>query len=108
MKKLICLTLVILALFGCLAACNFTQNTSGDFAGEAASAPKVEEMMTALAENRTDYAKALMHPNAAEKSDAAIKQMAAYLSGRKADAIERISINVNTATAWEAKPDRSR
>jgi len=51
MKKILCFTLVLLVLIGCLTACNFTQNMSGAIAGEAEATPKVEEMMSALAEN---------------------------------------------------------
>ena len=98
MKKIICFTLVLLALLGCLTACNFTQNMSGAIAGEAEATPKVEEMMAALADDNASDAKALLHPQVAETSDNAIAQMSAYLAGRKASAIELISINVNTST----------
>ena len=67
MKKVICMTLVLLVTIGTLTACSFTQNASGALAGAAESTPKVEEMMAALAENRTEDAKALMHPEATEK-----------------------------------------
>jgi hypothetical protein len=35
MKKIICVVLSMLTLLCCLTACNFTQNMSGAFAGEA-------------------------------------------------------------------------
>ena len=98
MKKIICFTLVLLALLGCLTACNFTQNISGAIAGEAEATPKVEEMMAALADDNAPDAKALLHPQVTETSDNAIAQMSAYLAGRKASAIELISITVNTST----------
>ena len=84
MKKIICFTLVLFALLGCLTACNFTQNMSGAIAGEAEATPKVEEMMAALADDNTSDAKALLHPQVTETSDNAIAQMSAYLAGRKA------------------------
>ena len=94
MKKVICFTLVLLALLGCLTACNFTQNMSGGIE----ATPKVEEMMAALADDNAPDAKALLHPQVTETSDNAIAQMSAYLAGRKASAIKLISITVNTST----------
>ena len=104
MKKIICLALVLLALLGCLTACNFTKTLSGAIAGEAEATPKVEEIMAALADKNTSDAKALLHPQVAEKSDNAITQMSAYLSGRKASAIELKTINISTSTVTAGKP----
>ena len=98
MKKIICFALVLMILLGCLTACNFTQNMSSTITEEAEATPKVEKMMAALADDNTSEAKALLHPQVAETSDNAIAQMSAYLAGRKASAIELISINVNTST----------
>ena len=92
MKKLICFVLVLSALLGCLTACNFSTNIAGALEDEAESTSKVEEMMTALAENRASDAKALMHPQSAEKADAAIAQMSDYLAGRKISSMELSSI----------------
>ena len=103
MKKIICFGLVLLALFGCLTACNFTQNLSGAIAGKAEATPKVEEMMAALADDNTSDAKALLHPKVAETSDNAIAQMSTYLAGRKASAIELISININSSAGTAGK-----
>lgn len=108
MKKTICFTLVLLVLLSCLTACNFTQNMSGALAGDAEATPKVEAMMAALADNSTADAKALMHPQVAERSDDAIAQMCAYLAGRKASAIEMKSINVNTSTGTAGKTRQER
>ena len=108
MKKIICFGLVLLALLGCLTACNFTQNMSGVIAGEAEATPKVEEMMAALADDNTSDAKALLHPQVAETSDNAIAQMSAYLAGRKASAIELISININSSTGTAGKTRQER
>lgn len=103
MKKLICFSLVLLILLGCLTACNFTQNMSGAIAGEAEATPKVEEMLMALAKGSTSDAKSLMHPQVAETSNNAIAQMSAYLAGRKASAIELKNISVNTSTGTSGK-----
>ena len=108
MKKIICFGLVLLALLGCLTACNFTQNISGAIAGEAEATPKVKEMMAALADNNTSDAKALLHPQVAETSDKAIAQMSAYLAGRKASAIKLININVNSSTNTAGKTRQER
>ncbi len=97
MKK-VGLVAVSLVLFIFLTSCTFSSNMSGLLAGEAEATPKVEEMMMALAENREADAKAMMHPQATEKSADAIAQMSTYLDGRKVDSIEPTSINVNTST----------
>ena len=102
MKKIISFALV-LALFVCLTACNFTQNKSGALAGEAEATPKVKEMMAALADDKTSNAKALMHPKVAETSDDAIAQMSAYLAGQKARAVEQKDIKVHTSTGTNGK-----
>lgn len=108
MKRIICFTLILLALFGCMTACSFTQNMSGALAGEAEATPKAEEMLAALADDRTSDAKALLHPQAAETADYAIAQMSTYLAGRKASTIELKSISVNTSagTAGKARQER--
>lgn len=98
MKKLICFVLAVLVLGSCMTACNFTKNLSGALAENAESTAKVEEMMEALAENRSPEAKALMHPDASGKSDAAITQMSDYLAGRKVRSMELKNINVNTSS----------
>ncbi len=97
MKKLICWVLVLLVVLTCLLSCTFSKNLSGSFAGEAESTAKVEEMMTALAGNRTSDAKSLMHPKVAENSDTAIDQMSSYIDCRKVDSMELTSINVNSS-----------
>ena len=98
MKKLICWVLVLLVVLTCLLSCTFSKNLSGSLAGEAESTAKVEEMMTALAENRASDAKSLMHPKVAENSDTAIDQMSSYIDCRKVDSMELTSINVNSST----------
>ena len=103
MKRSICFVLVLVTLLSCLTGCNFTQNMSGALAGVAESTSKVKEMMTALAENRAPDAKALLHPQATEKADAAIAQMSDYLSGREVSSIEQKNININTFTGTSGK-----
>ena len=97
MKK-VGLIAVSLVWFIVLTSCTFNSNVSGLLAGEAEATAEVEEMMLAMAENRESAAKALMHPQATEKADAAIAQMSTYLDGRKVDSMEPTSINVNTST----------
>lgn len=108
MKKLIYLSLVLLVLIGCLTACNFTQNMSGALADQAEATPNVKKMMTALAENSTADAKALMHPQVAETSGDAIAQMSAYLAGRKVSTMKltNIAINTSTGTAGKVRQER--
>ncbi len=103
MKKLICFVLTLAVLCSCLTACSFTKNLSGAFAGEAEATPKVKQMMTALATNNISEAKALLHPEAAETSDAAIEQMSAFLDGREVDSMEQENIKVNTSTGTSGK-----
>ena len=103
MKKLFCFTLALLVLLTCLTACNLTQNASGALAGSAEATPKVEEMMAALAANRTDEIKSLMHPNAGENTDVAIAQLSKYLAGRTVGTIEQKSINVSSSTGTSGK-----
>ena len=98
MKKRVCFALILILLLGSLTACNFTQNMAGVMAGEAECTPKVEEMVALLADNRVADAKALMHPQASGATDAAISQMSGYLAGRKASAMEVVSLNINTST----------
>ena len=102
MKKLISILLLTVMVLS-LTACNFTSNMAGAMAGEAEATPKVEEMMTALAANKASDAKALMHPEVAGKSDAAIAQMSAYLAGRKATSMEVKNIQVNTSAGTSGK-----
>ena len=103
MKKIICFILVLTALLGCLTACSFTQNISGALADTAEATPKAKEMLTALADRSTSGAKALLHPQVAETSDAAIDQMCVYLAGRQASAVALQSISINTSTGTAGK-----
>lgn len=96
MKKSISILLLAVILLS-LSACNFTQNMAGVMAGEAQATPKVKEMMTILAQKRTADAMALMHPDMADRSDAAIRQVMEYLNGREVTAMEVASIQVNTS-----------
>lgn len=96
MKKTICLTLILLFMLGCLMACACNTNVSGAET-EVDSFPKVEEMMTFLAQGSMSDAKNMMHPQSVENSDAAIAQMSRYLAGREAISIEQISFNVTNS-----------
>ena len=103
MKKWFSVLLVLLTVIGCLTACNFTSNMAGMVAGDAQSASKVENMMKAMAENRLEDAKALMHPTVTDKSADPIAQMSAFLAGRKVKNMQQVAINVNTSMGTSDK-----
>ena len=103
MKKLISVIIVTLTVICCLTACNFTSNMSGMVAGEAQATPKIEDMLAAMAENRLEDAKALMHPTAADQSSDPIAQMSDYLSGRKVADMQLTNISVNVSTGMSGK-----
>ncbi len=103
MKKRICLTIVLLMVMCCLTACHFTSNMTGMVGGKMQASSKVEDMMTAMAENRLEDAKTLMHPTAAGKSDDPIAQMSAFLAGRKVTNMQQTAINVSTSTGTSGK-----
>lgn len=80
-----------------LTACGFIENIFDKLEDKAEATAKVEEMMTALTENRIDDAKALMHPDASEMSDTIIAQMRDYIAGRQVESIEMTGINVHVS-----------
>ena len=103
MKKAICLTLVILSITSCLTACSFTSNIMNVQKDKAESTPKVEEMMSAMAEKSVSDAKSLLHPEANEKADDAIEQIVSYVNGRSVSSMELININVSSSTSISGK-----
>ncbi len=103
MKKRICFVLVVLVMLSCLTACNFTQSTLNSLADKAEATPKVEAMMSALAENRISDAIGLIHPQKAENSEDTISQICSYLDGRKTSSIVPESINVNSSVSTSGK-----
>jgi hypothetical protein len=82
MKKSICLALVIVILTA-LCSCSLIDDMKAAFSGDAESAKKVTEMMTALCEGRSDDASALLHPEAADGADNDIENMINYIGGRQ-------------------------
>ena len=102
MKRLLCFALVLLPLLGCLAACNFTQHTSGAMEKLAESKPAAEQMLTALAQGNNADANKLMHPDAKD-ADNGIAQMITFLAGREAIATELVNVNVNTSAGTSGK-----
>ncbi len=108
MKKIICITLVLLVSLGCLTACFFTQNMSGNLPGKAEATQKVEEMMSVLADDNISDAKALLHPQAAEASEDALAQMSTYLAGRKASSVDLENISINTSVGVSGKTRQER
>jgi len=103
MKKAICLTLVILSIASCLTACSFTSNIMNVQKDKAESTPKVEEMMSAMAEKSVSDATSLLHPEAKEKADDAIEQIVSYVNGRSVSSMELININVSSSTSTSGK-----
>lgn len=102
MKRLLCFTLVLLPLLGCLAACNFSQNASGAMENLAESKPAAEQMLAALSQGNKAQSKELMHPDAKD-ADNGIDQIIAYLAGRKASVIEVQNVNVTTSAGTSGK-----
>ena len=107
MKKLVCFSLILFSILGCLTACNVSQSING-IKDSAEATPKVEEMMNALAEEKISDAKALMHPQASEKADTGFVQMQTYLAGRKVAAlnIQNINITSSVGTAGKARQEQ--
>ncbi|MBQ9116403.1 MAG: hypothetical protein IJY04_05220 [Clostridia bacterium] len=107
MKKIITrtLSLALILMLLCLAitSCNFTQTSSGGASDKAETAAKVEEMLTALIERNDSSAKALLHPQASDKTDTAITQMSVYLNGRSASSVELLNFNVRSSFGTSGK-----
>ena len=103
MRKKLSFVLLLTVLVGCLTACSFSANTTSSLPGSVENTPQVEEMLAALAEDRAADAKALMHPQAAEKADGAIEQMSGYLAGRTVTDLAVKSTNIRTSTGTSGK-----
>ena len=103
MKKRVCLAMALLMVICCLTACSFTSSMLDTGGGKLQATSKVEDMMTAMAENRLEDAKALMHPTAAAQSVDPIAQMSAFLAGRKVTNMQQTTISVNTSTGTSGK-----
>ena len=96
MKKILCLTLALLAMIACLTSCNFNFTGSG-LTTETETTAKVEAMMTALATSKKSDALALIHANATEKADGSIDQMIEFIDGRRVSSMELTGINVTSS-----------
>ena len=103
MKKWVCVTLAVLVMLTGLTACSFTKRLANELADEAEATPREESMLTALVGNQPSDAKALMHPQVADRSDEPIAQMIAYLAGREIRDLELNSINVSTSAGTGGK-----
>ena len=105
MKRFVCLTLVLAALFCLMTSCDLAQNLADNILdnleGNIKSSSKIDDMMAALAEGRADDAKALMHPENSFYADEGIKQMIDFLDGRTPVSKEGtgVSINANASTS---------
>ena len=83
MKKLLCLTLVIVMTVCALSSCALMEKIVMHILENAESPDKVDEMMAALADDRIDDAKALMHPDVTEDVIGdSLEALATYLDGR--------------------------
>lgn len=103
MKKSISLILVLLLLLGCFTSCGISTLFSDAISGDSEATPKVEEMITALAEKDLSKAKELMHPQVADESDDDIERMSDYLDGRDAESVKVTNISINTSTGTSGK-----
>ena len=83
MKKLLCLTLVIVMTVCALSSCALMEKIVMRILENAESPDKVDEMMAALADDQIDDAKVLMHPDVTEDVlGDSLEAMATYLDGR--------------------------
>lgn len=99
MKRFLCMLAAAAAILCLMTACNFTTNFSdGTGITTMQSAPKVEDMMTALSSGDTEAARALMHPDVAGDADDAIAQLADYIAARKTAQMEQTGLTVNTSS----------
>lgn len=103
MKKSISFILVVTVLLCCFTSCDITANFSDALSGKAESTPKVEEMLSALAENDMSAAESLLHPQIADDSGDMLERLADYIDGRKAESVEVTSIGINTFTGTGGK-----
>ncbi len=104
MKKWIYAITVTAILIALLSGCNFNTNYSGAPAAMPMEADTmVEQMLTALTGADAEKAKALLHADIAEQSDAAIAQMTEYIAGREVTKLERTSLNIKTTTGTAGK-----
>ncbi|MBR5514970.1 MAG: hypothetical protein IKU52_02060 [Clostridia bacterium] len=106
MKKSLCLVLFLAILLSCLTGCTLAENLTKKVSTTAESTHKVQEMMQALSEGRINDAAALIHPEAEEESDAAIKQMSDYISSRKVKSMDITNLNINSSTDTSGKSRR--
>ena len=103
MNKSISVILVVTVLLCCFTSCDITANFSDALSGKAESTPKVEEMLSALAENDMSAAEALLHPQIADDSDDMLERLADYIDGCKAESVEVTSVSINTSTGTGGK-----
>ena len=90
-------------IIGCLTACNFSSNISSSLHENAESSAKAEKMINALAENRIEDARDMMHSNVVASNDDALNQMIDYLDGRDADSMEPENINISSSVGTSGK-----
>lgn len=98
MKKVLCLlaaAVLLCVMTGCTFNAHFSDSTG---IAKMQSAPKVETLLEALADEDPDNEFAYIHPEAEEKSEAALAQLKQFLAGRDVRALEQQSASVNTSS----------
>ena len=95
MKKILCLTLALLAMLACLTSCNF--NIQSAISDKATSKEQAQEMMNHLSARRMTDAVSLMHPEKSNGTQLALGQIATYLNGRKATKMEVVGVNLTSS-----------
>ena len=95
MKKILCLTLALLAMLACLTSCNF--NIQNAITDKVTSKEQAEEMMSHLSARRMTDAVSLMHPEKSEGADKSLGQIAAYLNGRTVKKMDVVGVNFTSS-----------
>ena len=95
MKKILCLTLALLAMLACLTSCNF--NIQSAITDKVTSKEQAEEMMSHLSARRMTDAVSLMHPEKSDSSQPALGQIATYLNGRTVKKMDVVGVNFTSS-----------
>ena len=104
MKKIISLIIVCLLILFSFTSCNFFESIAETVVSETESAPKVEEMLTALVNGQTDNATALLHPDIDDEASlSAIYQLSSYIEGRSIEQINQLGVKINTSLTTDGE-----
>ena len=100
MKKLICLILVLTTAICCLSSCEFLEKILGSMEKKAEAPAKIDEMMTAIAENNVAAAIALLHPDVAQGAESGFERLCEYVDGRTVTEKKLQGISIDTRTEF--------